>query len=115
MKTTKNKTGYFGEFGGSFVSVEIQNELNKIEAAYNTLKKDPKFIAELNQIRSGYQGRPTPLYLCQNLTKQIGGAKIYLKREDLNRKTGVKRRQNETSRMQCCSRDFWATNFKRSG
>lgn len=79
-----NKKGYFGEFGGSFVSPEIQQELDKIENAYNKLKNEKAFIAELNQIRRDFQGRPTPLYFCKNLTKQIGGAKIYLKREDLN-------------------------------
>lgn len=80
----RNKKGYFGEFGGSHVSLELQQELNKIEKAYNILKKDPEFKKELAQIRRDFQGRPTPLYFCKNLTTQIGGAKIYLKREDLN-------------------------------
>lgn len=80
----ESKKGYFGEFGGSFVSPEIQEELNKIEVAYNKLKRDPNFIKELNQIRRDYQGRPTPLYYCKNLSEKVGGAKIYLKREDLN-------------------------------
>ena len=78
------KKGYFGEFGGSFVSVKIQEELDKIEKEYNRLKKDKNFIRELNELRRDYQGRPTPLYFCKNLTERVGGAKIYLKREDLN-------------------------------
>ena len=78
------KKGYFGEFGGSFVSAEIQEELDKIEKEYNRLKKDKEFIRELNSLRRDYQGRPTPLYFCKNLTERVGGAKIYLKREDLN-------------------------------
>ena len=78
------KKGYFGEFGGSFVSAEIQEELDKIEKEYNRLKRDKNFISELNSLRRDYQGRPTPLYYCKNLTEKIGGAKIYLKREDLN-------------------------------
>ena len=78
------KKGYFGKFGGSFVSAEIQEELDKIEKEYNRLKKDKDFIGELNTLRRDYQGRPTPLYYCKNLTEKIGGAKIYLKREDLN-------------------------------
>lgn len=78
------KKGYFGEFGGSFVSAEIQEELDKIEKEYNRLKKDKGFIRELNSLRCDYQGRPTPLYFCKNLTERVGGAKIYLKREDLN-------------------------------
>lgn len=80
----KNKKGYFGEYGGSFVPSDMQQELNNIETAYNKLKKDKDFINKLNQIRRDFQGRPTPLYLCEKLTAQTGGAKIYLKREDLN-------------------------------
>jgi len=80
----KKRKGYFGEFGGSFVPPEIQKELDLIEAAYNKLKNNQDFIKELNQIRRDFQGRPTPLYFCKNLTAKIGGAKIYLKREDLN-------------------------------
>ena len=81
------KKGYFGEFGGSFVSAKIQKELDKIEKEYNRLKKDKNFIRELNELRRDYQGRPTPLYFCKNLTERVGGAKIYLKREDLDRKS----------------------------
>ena len=91
QNTKKNKPGYFGEFGGSFVPAELQTELDSIENAYNKLKNDKAFINELDQIRRDYQGRPTPLYYCKNLTEKIrgevkndNGAKIYLKREDLN-------------------------------
>lgn len=80
----KNKKGYFGEFGGAFVLPEIKEELIEIETAYNKLKRDSQFKKELNQIRRDFQGRPTPLYYCKNLTEKVGGAKIYLKREDLN-------------------------------
>lgn len=80
----KDNNGYFGEFGGSFVSEKIQAELDKINVAYQKLKKDKKFNEELDYLRRNYQGRPTPLYLCKNLTNLIGGAQIYLKREDLN-------------------------------
>ena len=78
------KKGYFGIYGGSYVSPEIQADLNLVEQEYNKVKKDKAFIAELNFLRKHYQGRPTPLYYCKNLTEKIGGAKIYLKREDLN-------------------------------
>ena len=80
----KKNNGYFGEFGGSFVSPELQNELNNLERAYNSLKNDKEFIKELNEIRRDYQGRPTPLYFAKNLTNYVGGADIYIKREDLN-------------------------------
>jgi len=78
------KQGYFGEFGGSFVPPQIQAELLRIDEAYKKLKNDSHFKSELRQIQRDFQGRPTPLYLCRNLTEQVGGAKIYLKREDLN-------------------------------
>ncbi|MBQ3213548.1 MAG: tryptophan synthase subunit beta [Clostridia bacterium] len=78
------KKGYFGIYGGSFVSSEIQQELDIVEKEYLKIKKDKDFIKELNNLRRDFQGRPTPLYFCKNLTEKIGGAKIYLKREDLN-------------------------------
>lgn len=78
------KKGYFGKYGGSFVSPEIQEELKEIEKQYYILKKDKQFNKELKNLQKTYLGRPTPLYFCEKLTKAIGGAKIYLKREDLN-------------------------------
>lgn len=78
------KKGYFGKYGGSYVSHEIQEELDFIEREYKTLKKNKEFKKELAYMQKYYQGRPTPLYFCERLTKQVGGAKIYLKREDLN-------------------------------
>ena len=80
----QNKKGYFGEFGGAFVPPQLQAELDAIEVAYNKLKNDKAFKAELAQIQRDFIGRPSPLFLCKNLTAQVGGAKIYLKREDLN-------------------------------
>ena len=80
----KKKKGFFGEFGGSYVSYEMQQELNKIEVQYNILKKNKTFKNELEYLRKYFQGRPTPLYYCEKLTKLVGGAKMYLKREDLN-------------------------------
>lgn len=80
----KKSNGFFGCFGGSFVSEKLQNELNKIEKAYFELKENSNFLNELKYIRKTYQGRPTPITFAKNLTQKIGGAKIYLKREDLN-------------------------------
>lgn len=80
-----NEQGFFGEFGGAFgVSPELSKELAKITQVYNELKVSPKFIDELKYIRKHYQGRPTPITFCKNLTEEIGGAELYLKREDLN-------------------------------
>ena len=80
----ENLSGFFGPFGGAYVSKELSQELEKIEKAYNSLKNDPKFIEEMQYIRRTYQGRPTPITYAKNLSKKIGGAQIYLKREDLN-------------------------------
>ena len=73
----------FGEFGGMFVAETLVQPLKELEKAYNELKDDEKFKAELDYYLKNYAGRPTPLYYAKNLTEKIGGAKIYLKREDL--------------------------------
>ena len=76
--------GYFGQFGGSFVPEPIQNLLNQLEETYEQYKNDPEFIAEYKHYLKDYSGRETPLYFAESLTEHLGGAKIYLKREDLN-------------------------------
>ena len=78
------KKGYFGRYGGIFVSDELKKELKEIEKQYNYLKYNKNFKNELNYLQKYFQGRPTPLYYCKKLTEKIGGAKIFLKREDLN-------------------------------
>ncbi len=76
--------GYFGQFGGSFVPEPIQNLLDQLEATFEQYKNDPEFIAEYKHYLKDYSGRETPLYFAERLTEHLGGAKIYLKREDLN-------------------------------
>ena len=76
--------GYFGQFGGSFVPEPIQALLDELEATFEQYRQDPDFIKELRFYLEDYSGRPTPLYSAESLTKHLGGAKIYLKREDLN-------------------------------
>ena len=76
--------GYFGEFGGSFVPEAVQKALDELEEAYNKYKDDEEFLAEYAHYLKDYSGRETPLYYAETLTKELGGAKIYLKREDLN-------------------------------
>ena len=73
----------FGEFGGQFVPEVLIPPLKELEEAYNKLKDDEEFKRELDYYLRNYAGRPTPLYFAKNLTEKIGGAKIYLKREDL--------------------------------
>lgn len=79
--TTK---GYFGQFGGSFVPEPIQVLLDELEVTFDKYKDDPEFLAEFRHYLKDYSGRETPLYFAESLTEHLGGAKIYLKREDLN-------------------------------
>ena len=76
--------GYFGQFGGSFVPEPIQHLLDQLEATFEQYKDDPEFIAEYKHYLKDDSGRETPLYFAESLTDHLGGAKIYLKREDLN-------------------------------
>ncbi|ADL13369.1 tryptophan synthase subunit beta [Acetohalobium arabaticum] len=80
----QNKRGYFGEFGGRYVPETLMAALDELEAAYDKYKEDDEFQAELESYLKDYVGRPSPLYYAERLTKKLGGAKIYLKREDLN-------------------------------
>lgn len=82
--TEQTKTGFFGEFGGQFVPDQVKEALNQVATAYNQFKDDPQFRQELAYYLKDYSGRPTPLYFAESLTKYLKGAKIYLKREDLN-------------------------------
>ncbi|MGN0362700.1 MAG: tryptophan synthase subunit beta [Bilifractor sp.] len=79
-----NPNGRFGEFGGQYVPETLMNELIHLEEAYNHYKNDPAFVAELDSLMKNYAGRPSLLYYAEKMTKDLGGAKIYLKREDLN-------------------------------
>ena len=83
MEATEKK-GYFGEFGGSFIPPDLQNVMDILEENFYKYKDDEDFNRELNYYFEEYVGRKSPLYFAENLTKQCGGAKIYLKREDLN-------------------------------
>ncbi|KRL05333.1 tryptophan synthase subunit beta [Liquorilactobacillus oeni] len=82
--TTTIKKGYFGEFGGQFVPAQVKKALNELEKTYFKYKDDKAFKDELAYYLHDYSGRKTPLYYAESLTKYLGGAKIYLKREDLN-------------------------------
>jgi len=84
LTNTPDENGYFGRFGGSFIPPILEKPFEDIKNAYEKIKNDPKFIEELKYVRKHYQGRPTPISFAKNLTKHCDGAKIYLKREDLN-------------------------------
>lgn len=76
--------GKFGLFGGQYVPETLMNAVHELEEAYEHYSKDPEFIAELEDLLKNYAGRPSMLYYAEKMTEDLGGAKIYLKREDLN-------------------------------
>ena len=76
--------GRFGIFGGQYISETLMNELIRLEECYEFYKKDPDFLEELDRLQKEYAGRPSLLYYAEKMTRDLGGAKIYLKREDLN-------------------------------
>ena len=77
-------TGHFGPYGGRYVPETLMHPLQELEAEYFRAQHDPEFQKELSYYLTEFVGRPTPLYFAERLTKELGGAKIYLKREDLN-------------------------------
>lgn len=84
MKILSEKKGHFGLFGGRYVPETLIPALDELEKAYNEAIKSPDFNITLSYYLKNYSGRPTPLYYAENLTRTLGGAKIFLKREDLN-------------------------------
>ncbi len=84
MKILPDAKGRFGDFGGRYVPETLMNALIELEDAYRQYADDPEFQEELNYLLKEYSGRETPLYYAERLTEQLGGPKIYLKREDLN-------------------------------
>jgi len=79
-----DKAGHFGAYGGRFVAETLMEPIYELEQAYEKLKNDPAFQAEFDRDLKYYVGRPSPLYLAERWSRELGGAKIYLKREDLN-------------------------------
>lgn len=84
LRTGPDERGHFGIFGGRFVAETLMPLILDLEKAYETAKADPSFQAEMNSYLTHYVGRPSPLYFAERLTQHLGGAKIYLKREELN-------------------------------
>ena len=95
---TTHRHGYFGDFGGQFMPETLMNAIIELEEAYETYKNDPDFIKELENLHVSYTGRPSLLYYAEKMTKDLGGAKIYLKREDLNH-TGSHKLNNVLGQM----------------
>lgn len=84
LTTLPDKEGYFGEYGGAFLPKELEPAFHEITKAYGEICSKEEFIEELKRIRKEFQGRPTPIYFCERLSKLAGRSRIYLKREDLN-------------------------------
>ncbi len=82
--TTHARAGYFGPFGGQFVPETLMGALSQVDEAFQAAQADPAFRAELDRCYRTIAGRPSELYFCRRLTEKLGGAKIYLKREDMN-------------------------------
>ncbi|MDR3002454.1 MAG: tryptophan synthase subunit beta [Fibromonadaceae bacterium] len=80
----ETKKGRFGEYGGQYIPETLMNSVAELEKAYEHYKNDPEFITELSTLLKNYAGRPSLLYFAEKMTRDLGGAKIYLKREDLN-------------------------------
>lgn len=79
-----SKIGRFGEFGGQYIPETVMTSVHELEKAYDKYKDDPEFNKELQELYHNYAGRPSMLYYAEKMTKDLGGAKIYIKREDLN-------------------------------
>lgn len=79
-----SKNGRFGEFGGQYIPETVMTAVHELEKAYDKYKDDPEFNKELQELYHNYAGRPSMLYYAEKMTKDLGGAKIYIKREDLN-------------------------------
>ena len=83
-KTSMNKKGRFGIYGGQYITETLMNTLGELETAYGEAMRDPEFTGELERLFAEYANRPSLLYFAEKMTRDLGGAKVYLKREDLN-------------------------------
>ena len=102
-----NPKGRFGIHGGQYIPETLMNAVIELEKAYKHYKKDPEFNRELTELLNEYAGRPSRLYYAKKMTEDLGGAKIYLKREDLNH-TGA-----QTRDLVCWGRPFWRRRWAR--
>src|SRR6056297_119715 len=98
MTRMPDADGFFGEYGGQFLPDAIKTVVNELAEAYERYKDDPDFLDEFQTALKHYTGRPTPTYFCSNLTRKLGGARIYLKREDLNH-TGAHKVNNTVGQI----------------
>lgn len=104
----------FGNFGGQYVPEPVIDALNEVEAAFNEAMNDPAFKEEYIYCLKEYVGRPSPLYYAENLTRRLGGAKVYLKREDLNH-TGAHKINNTIGQILLAKRMGKKKNIAETG
>ncbi len=103
FRTGPDENGHFGIYGGRFVAETLMPLILELEQAYETAKHDPSFKTELDDLNAHYAGRPSPLYFAERLTEKFGGAKIYLKRDELNH-TGSHKINNCLGQIQLARR-----------
>lgn len=84
FKNYPDKNGYFGKYGGAYISDDLKKAMEEITDAYYTIGKSSKFTEELRRIRREFQGRPTPISFLERMSAELGGVRLYVKREDLN-------------------------------
>ena len=84
LKNYPDREGYFGKYGGAYISEDLKRAMQEIDEAYFTICKSSRFIGELRRIRRDFQGRPTPISHLERLSSTIGNVQLYVKREDLN-------------------------------
>ena len=102
-QTNTGAEGRFGQFGGKYVPETLMTALDELETAYGEARRDPEFQERLRRLSRAYAGRPTPVYFAENLTQEAGGARIYLKREDLAH-TGAHKINNALGQGLLCER-----------
>ena len=104
VREEKNLAGRFGAYGGRYVPETLMAALEELEREYSRARKDPAFKREFQYLLREYAGRPTPLFFAQRLTRELGGAKIYLKREDL---LHTEPTRSTTASARFCLRGEW--------
>lgn len=87
------REGYYGDFGGAFIPEVLHETFAELREAFDTARRDPEFWQSYTDLMATYAGRPTPVTYCDNLTRTLGGARVYVKREDLNH-TGAHKANN---------------------
>ena len=98
--------GHFGPYGGIFVAETLMHALDELRVAYQKYQNDPEFVSEMQRELKHFVGRPSPIYHARRWSEMLGGAQIYLKREDLNH-TGA--HKSTTPSVRRCSRSAWAS------